>query len=557
VSELNRFDAEAWRGFFSLTGGSILYCLSALSIIYGIAKILGPLLARTDVLRDAYPCLAALNVYEIALLGVLVFIVVREKVTDDALSLVVLVALFLVGSGLTLSTVANSGWRVSFIIGAFCFLLGVGKLHVLKRYVGLALGWGSFGGLAVVLAWNSSAGSLLAMCAAQGSVDRGHWLLSWLFLISGGAIVFLAAEPSREKPGTGAGAPTPFLLCPAAPLMFAAILIVAGAVHQYVLAYVFEVRSDAGDYLPLVSVASLVAVRLSLSVRSRAALLEAGLAGAPLAACGYAVLSKSVLAAPSFGVEAIWHPPVLLGLTGAAVLWVWVRTRSPYLLGICGAYLLGVILTFGFSPGNASELNWHASGAILVSGLLLVGLVRRSIALCLLAVIVSTVGLAGTGGFLRLADAWGLTHPGAVVGIAGIGILSVALVFGRRMPPVLVAIGALGVMVSVFDVLPAEPAAGDLVALAGVLVLCAAIWIRAHQWPPLAILLVPVAHRLWVLFTRLTAWRYVVLSFALLFAGAWLSVLKGRRSSRHDPSISSAGTETADDGQSTQQDPAG
>ena len=135
---LKPLNITTWESFFSLTGGSIFYCLSALSIIYGIARILGPMLAKTNVLRDAYPCLAALNIYELALLGVLVFIVVWEKVTDDALSLVVLVALFLIGSGLTLSTVANSDSHVSLIFGTVFFCVGAVKLHVLKRYVGLA-----------------------------------------------------------------------------------------------------------------------------------------------------------------------------------------------------------------------------------------------------------------------------------------------------------------------------------------------------------------------------------------------------------------------------------
>lgn len=549
VSSLNQLDGKAWRNFFCLTGGSILYCLSALSIIYGIARNLGPILARTDVLRDAYPCLAALNIYEIALLGVLVFIVVRKKVTDDAISLVVLVALFLVGSGLTLSTVANSGHRVSLLIGVSCFFLGVAKLHVLKRYVGLVVNLGSFAGLTVILAWNFGSGPLLARSAALGAVGRGDWIFSFMFLIAGGLIVFVAAQSSGNKSEGHAAKTSPFLYRPAAKLVFVSILLVAGAIHQYALGYVFEVRSDAGDYLPIVSVASLIAVQLSINIRSRADLLEAGIAIVPFAFCGYAVLSKSVLATPSLGAETIWHPPFILGLTGAAVFWVWHRARSPYLLGVCGAYLLGVTLTFGFSPGRPLDLNWQLSGALLISGLLLIGLFKRSITLCLLAVIFGTAGFAATSGFQRLIAAWNLTHPATVVGIAGVGTLAITLVFGRRMPPILVAMGSLGVMAFVFDILPAEVAASDLVALAAVLTLCAAIWMRVHYWLPIVLLLIPVAQRLWVIFSRLTGWGYVVISFVLLFAGAWLSALKGRRTFGHDPSTNNVAAEKGDDGQ--------
>ncbi|MBM4144044.1 MAG: hypothetical protein FJ225_10705 [Lentisphaerae bacterium] len=530
VTSINLLDGGVWRGFFSLTGGSILYCLSALSIIYGIARLLGPLLARTDALRGAYPCLAALNIYEICLLGVLVFIVIRARIMDDAVSLVVLVALFLVGDGIALSAVANGGPRETPVIGLLCFLLGAGKLHVLRRYVRLALNWGMLAGLGVILAWNFGAGSMLARLAVEGAVAREHWLTAWLFVIAGGAIVFLAGEKEAWALARTDAAPRlPFLCRPGMALLFAAILLIAGAVHQYVLGYVYEVPSDAGDYLPLVGVVSLVVLQLSVSLRRRASLFEACLAGVPLAACGLAVLSKSVIAVPPSGVRLIWHPSAFLGFTGAAVLAVWVRTRSRRLLVVCGAYLLGVILTVGYSPVRPLDLNWHVTGGVLVAALMLIGLVRRNVALCLLAVIVATIGVATTGSFAAFLQTWKLTHSGAVAGVAGMGILALAVVFGREMTPILTGIGALGVMIFIFDLLPTGSGAVDLFSLAGALVAGAAIWLRVRHWPSVAFLLAPVVQRAWAFSTRFTAWRFVALSFVLLFAGAWLSVRKSRK----------------------------
>ena len=94
---LGKLVLSAWENrssfgsFLSLTGGSFLYCLSALSIIYGITKIIGPPLAKSNILADIFPCVIVLNVYEIALLAVLVLIVAWKNVTDDAISLVILV----------------------------------------------------------------------------------------------------------------------------------------------------------------------------------------------------------------------------------------------------------------------------------------------------------------------------------------------------------------------------------------------------------------------------------------------------------------------------------
>jgi hypothetical protein len=90
---------DAIRRFLSLTGGSIFYCLSALSIVYGITQIIGPPLAESSNIGDILPCVGVLNVYELALLAVLILVVVWRNVTDDAISLVVLIALFLVASG--------------------------------------------------------------------------------------------------------------------------------------------------------------------------------------------------------------------------------------------------------------------------------------------------------------------------------------------------------------------------------------------------------------------------------------------------------------------------
>ena len=105
------------------------------------------------------------------------------------------------------------------------------------------------------------------------------------------------------------------------------------------------------------------------------------------------------------------------------------------------------------------------------------------------------------------------------------------------------ALGALAVTGFLFDLLGADRPATDLLGAAGVLVLCVAIWLRARHWPSMLFLFVPVARRGWILSTRLPAWRYVILGFVLLFAGAWLSVRKARRALRTDDAAGDGGGE--------------
>jgi hypothetical protein len=198
------------------------------------------------------------------------------------------------------------------------------------------------------------------------------------------------------------------------------------------------------------------------------------------------------------------------------------------------AYAFGVILTCKGSIVCPRDLNWHAAGALLVAGTLCVGLLRRSLALCLFAVILATVGFATTDTFEHIVRAWKLNGTPTALGMAGFGILLIALFFGRETPRFIAMLGALGVMVLSFDLMARAPVVVGVSAGVGVLSLCVLLWFRLRHWPTVVILLVPLGYRLWLVFSRLTAWRYVILSFVLLFAGAWLSTLKGRRSRKDD-----------------------
>ena len=117
---------------------------------------------EAETIRATLPCLTALNVYELALLGTLLFIVLRENITDDAISLVVLVALFMVGSGVALTCVSGTEPRPALLIGGIALALAVGKLLSLRAFAGLALRGPLLVGLLTLVAWNFLVGPLLA-----------------------------------------------------------------------------------------------------------------------------------------------------------------------------------------------------------------------------------------------------------------------------------------------------------------------------------------------------------------------------------------------------------
>ena len=126
-------DKKGMKEFFDFTGGSILYCLSAVFVAYGIVNVMGPMLSMGEALKNALPCILTLHIYELALLGVLILIVSR-KVVDDAISVVILVALFLVGTSIALGAVADTGISASVWLGLAGIVFALGKLFVMKRF---------------------------------------------------------------------------------------------------------------------------------------------------------------------------------------------------------------------------------------------------------------------------------------------------------------------------------------------------------------------------------------------------------------------------------------
>jgi hypothetical protein len=533
-------DLGAWREFFSLTGGSILYCISAMCVIYGVSAVLGSVFARSYVLGETLPCIVALNVYEIALLTVLVVIVVWQNVTDDAISLVVLAAIFLVVTGIALTTTAGSRPPMVLLIGGCCFAVAMAKVFVLRRFVGMNISPILWAGLAVVLGWNFLVGARLAEAATTKDVTRDQWLVSFLVLLAGAVLVLLDTALRRREPPDASGIHVPFLRRPAMGWILALIVLVAAGVHQRALAYVFRVNFYVVDFLPIVCILSLIFLHLALHLRWRSDAVKAALAELPLVGFIFSLVDGPVLTGPVLGMQLPWYAPVYFGLTGLAVLWTGIRWRCRPLLVVAAFYGLAVVLTFKFNDARAADLHWYLSGALLVAGLLAAGLVRRSEGLCVAAVVIGTIGFALTDAFGGFAKCLNLSEWGALLGLAGFGTLAVAILFGRMHPALLVP-AALGVMFSVFDFLPSEFGWKDVFAVLAVLAPGVGLWLRVRHRPSLVILCVPFGWRLAAGSILLAGWRFVLLGFVLLFVGAILSIRKGKRARRQASGPAEAG----------------
>jgi hypothetical protein len=317
-------------------------------------------------------------------------------------------------------------------------------------------------------------------------------------------------------------------------VIVALILWCAAVVHQRVLGMVFDVHMVAGDYLPAVSVALLLGLRLSLSLRRRMGTIETLLALVPLLVCIAMSKLRCIVASREAPLELQWHPPVLLGVTAAAIVAVCWPVRRRRLAFVVGAYALGVLLTWGIAPGLNGTLNFKPVAALSVGLPLVYGLVRRKLALSIAAATIGLFLAFGSGIFDCLSADNHSAPFTTALGIWGALMLIIASRCREKAPPAVMVLGALALMICVFDGLPFGPSgtwqdAGLAVATATA---CAAVWLCFRRLLPVILLGLPVLVRAWALTNRCAAWRYVVLSFLLLFAGAVISVRKAHRRAR-------------------------
>jgi hypothetical protein len=535
-----KLDLEEFKKFFSLTGASILYCLSAVLMAYGIVNVMRPILAASYNLRDALPCVFTLHLYELALLGVLILIVSR-KVVDDAISIAILMALFLVGTSMALGTVADQNLTASFFLGLVGVAVALGKFYLMRRCARIPFAVLAILGLGALVACNYLGPVLLARSIAidptQELARRGLWLFLLLAMLIAAALVLVEAARANHSHQTqqNKNERSPFLQTRVMVYLFALILLLGSGIHQYSMAFIFALERVLGDFVPLIAVAALLLLEILRHYGKRFGFTEIIISCAPLAAMLLAINEKSVLASGRFGIALICYPPVLLAITGLALAALAVYHRWLWLLLVVFAYGLGVILTVGFSPQYPYELNIRACVGTLVVALLVYGIIIRNPSVCLAAVIVLCLTLSQWDAYLAFAKRHDVTQVGALAGAAGLGVLALYLLFARRLHKAVAIVGSLCLAGFTFDYLPEHAHWRYLAALLATGLLVTALWFRTRDTWVISILWIPFFVRLHTLAKRIAHWRSVILAFLLLVAGAFVSLRKRPTKDRPSP----------------------
>lgn len=522
-----------WQTFFSLTGGSIYYCASALMIIFGIAKILGPTLANVEVLSsEAIASIVTLNVYEIALLGVLLLIVIWRNVVDDAISLVVLVAIFISASGVALTSVANIGPGIAKTIGITCAGLGVVQITLLRKGIKIPFRRPSFAGLVLILLWNFLIGTQLAITKTSFAAQIGRDLTcryGWLFLIAGGLLVLIDGMLAQARNLSDRRNRTPFLQSAPMMIIFGMLLLGTMVAHEYAASYIMDINFSTGDFMPLFAIFCMLGLELCRILGKRQGTAELFPAILPLCAMSVALASRSMPPASALWADLLWHPAVVLGLTGTAVFIHGLRTKNRNLLMVAAAYAIGVAITIRYIPGADFVPQWKIPMAVMVLAIYVSGLIKRNFAHCFTAVAIAATGAYFTGSLDIFRQLFGIEDQTSAILFMGLAGTVTTLIFGRNSPKAATIVSSLALMYGVFLASSSTLRPADILiysCLAGLAVLT---FKRTGSIPAAALIGLPLLNRIWMLFTLLGSWRYVLAGFVLLVVGAIMSLRKGDR----------------------------
>lgn len=525
------FHTEGLRKFFDFAGGSLLYCLSAAFVAYGIVNVMGPLLSKGEALKEALPCIFTLHAYELALLGVLILIVSR-RVVDDAISVAIIMALFLVGTSMALGSVADTGISQCIWLGGIGVVMVFVKFYAMRRFARIPLKVLSILGLAILIICNYFGPIILArsvvMETLPESTRRQIWWLIWLVMLAGVALVIIEATRGKVRQHVQETTRTPFLQSPVMVYLFALIVVAASGAHQYAMAYTSGLERVIGDYVPITAAAALFIIEILRNLGKRFGVTEVVISCVPLSLMIFAIDQKSVLSSSEFAAALLGYPPVILGLTGLAIVcWSLYHRRYP-MLAVGFLYVLGVILTWGFSPQHPYDLNVRACVASFVTALIVYGLVIKNQYLCITGIITLCVGLSQLTAFSEISKSYDLTMAGGLAGVYGLSTAILCIIFGGKMHKILRIIGALSLAVFAFDYLPNNFHWRYAIVLIGTVFLMVILWLHTKDAIAISIIWVPSVIRLYIAAKQIGYWRSVIVGFLLLGAGVIASILKLR-----------------------------
>jgi hypothetical protein len=513
-------------GFFAWPAASSLtFLLSAACLLGGAWTVFSSLIMDQDMLGERFGMVAAVHVYELALVLVAVVLCRFQRANPDAIGPVLLGASFLVGSAVTLDLVSIDAPYMTLMCGLTGMALALAKGRVLARLGGGASTLMMLVPLAFFMTWNLLWPAVMGLYlnySVSGLASAAWWISGWaVALLATSALVIGIVRDDA----VGIDRQRPFLRRSALRWTLALVIAACSALHLEVLGYVHSLDVTLGDFLPLIALLCLGAVDLRHRAYGPAAQLDHCILSAPLALALLAVVREEhgLLSNP-YDAGTVFAPAMVLAVY-AGLVWRLGAHRQQYAWRIISvAALVATALMWQAAP-RMSGLNWFAAGLMTLVILVLHALITRRPTILAGALVISvSLGLLHPES-MSWQQAHGLAPAASVLAADGIVLLTVALLWPRAFTNAVIRGALLMVTIGMMHACGRQESwlhAPILSGLGLVMMHAIAAW-RTRDVFALTPLLLPllVLAPTWI--PEHKGWLAVWMSFALLGAGVALS----------------------------------
>jgi prepilin-type processing-associated H-X9-DG protein len=555
-------------------GASLLYSLSVLCVIYGLVGILTPLFCVKDVLSDKLTCIGTLQGYEILLLAAAIIPFVKKKITNDAVSLIIFIAMFLVVGAITLDTISNNGLVLSVSLGFGWMLFAAGKIYVMRKSLKVKFQPLLIAGISLLLLWNYFVSLVIAkyhLTIADYSLNLPldmweFWRITWLvFLLSGFIIWYFSISGSHLKTEKNSDFTIPFLHTPGMAWIFTGILGLASMYHQRVLCYVYDIQYHIADFLPGVIIFLFIVAEIAWNCRRKYLIAkingpekgfsqeafeekaqsenkriglwlrfglysEIVLFTLPLLLILILFSTQNKFSIGTYISDVFWHPVFLLGFSSAVILHDLVRHKRSYLIYPLSGYLFAILLTAGASYGIPETLNWKLTGIAIILVVIIIGIIRKNMLL-----VSSGIFLGMAGGIFQFGTEISPSEPSIELNTfptfvsLGCGmIIFLYLYFKEIFPRKLAAVAV--ILFCFFIMFCYDADRGLEVYRLCIGILCSMIGIsiisRVKDIPCGITMQFPFLIFLGTKIHKINHWHYVIIGFLLLIIGTIYSIYK-------------------------------
>ena len=233
-----------------LLTGSLFYLLSAACILIGLTKILVPIFDAEGQVQEKLWSVGAINLYEVGLLAVLL-VVMWRKVYDDAISLAMLVAVFLVASTVTLNVVAAQLPWIVLGLGVAGLGLCIGKLTLICRCVTGRLPMMSLLAVLILMVCNLAMPGIMGYIQShQGTNSQLHelWFMGWGWTMVGVLLLTIAMMTGLVEPYWGEVS-RPIIHSKPFRMGFVMLIVIATLGQQWAMQWAFFLKGGLPDLL--------------------------------------------------------------------------------------------------------------------------------------------------------------------------------------------------------------------------------------------------------------------------------------------------------------------